>query len=120
VHAEDGLDEISIAAPTRVAELRDGEVSLYTITPEEFGMQRTSLDAVTVNSARRSLAMIEAVFDNKPGPARDIVCLNAGAAIYAADLAASLKDGVALASEAIASGRVKQTLASLIDVSNSV
>lgn len=120
VHAEDGLDEISIAAPTRVAELRDGEVSLYTITPEEFGMQRTSLDAVTVNSARQSLAMIEAVFDNKPGPARDIVCLNAGAAIYAADLAASLKDGVALASEVIASGRVKQTLASLIDVSNSV
>jgi len=120
VHAEDGLDEISIAAPTRVAELRDGEVSLYTITPEEFGMQRTSLDAVTVNSAMQSLAMIEAVFDNKPGPAHDIVCLNAGAAIYAADLAASLKDGVALASEAIASGRVKQTLASLIDVSNSV
>lgn len=120
VHAEDGLDEISIAAPTRVAELRDGEVSLYTITPEEFGMQRTSLDAVTVNSAMQSLAMIEAVFDNKPGPAHDIVCLNAGAAIYAADLAASLKDGVALASEVIASGRVKQTLASLIDVSNSV
>jgi len=120
VHAEDGLDEISIAAPTRVAELRDGEVSLYTITPEEFGMQRTSLDAVTVNSAMQSLAMIEAVFDNKPGPAHDIVCLNAGAAIYVADLAASLKDGVALASEVIASGRVKQTLASLIDVSNSV
>jgi len=120
VHAEDGLDEISIAAPTRVAELRDGEVSLYTITPEEFGMQRTSLDAVAVNSAMQSLAMIEAVFDNKPGPARDIVCLNAGAAIYVADLTASLKEGAALASEVIASGRVKQTLASLIDVSNSV
>lgn len=120
VHAEDGLDEISIAAPTRIAELRDGEVSLYTVSPEEFGMQRASLDAITVNDAMQSLAMIEAVFDNNPGPARDIVCLNAGAAIYAADLTVSLKEGVVLASEVIAGGRVKQTFAALIDVSNSV
>ena len=87
VHAEDGLDEISIAAPTRVAELRDGKISTYTVTPEEFGVKRTSLDAITVEDAAQSLAMIEAVFDDQPGPARDIVCLNAGAAIYAANLA---------------------------------
>jgi anthranilate phosphoribosyltransferase len=64
--------------------------------------------------------MIRAVFDNQPGPARDIVCLNAGAAIYAADLTKSLSQGVVLASEVITSGRAKQTLASLIDVSNEV
>ena len=120
VHAEDGLDEISIAAPTRVAELRDGKISTYTVTPEEFGMKRTSLDAITVEDAAQSLAMIEAVFDDQPGPARDIVCLNAGAAIYAANLATSLQQGVALASEAIASGRAKQTLASLVYASNAV
>jgi anthranilate phosphoribosyltransferase len=120
VHAEDGLDEISIATTTRVAELRDGSVSMYTVTPEEFGMQRASLDAITVQDAAQSLAMIRAVFANQPGPARDIVCLNAGAAIYAADLTKSLSQGVVLASEVITSGRAKQTLASLIDVSNEV
>jgi anthranilate phosphoribosyltransferase len=120
VHAEDGLDEISIATTTRVAELRDGSVSMYTVTPEEFGMQRASLDAITVQDAAQSLAMIRAVFDNQPGPARDIVCLNAGAAIYAADLTKSLSQGVVLASEVITSGRAKQTLVSLIDVSNEV
>jgi anthranilate phosphoribosyltransferase len=120
VHAEDGLDEISIAAPTRVAELRDGEISTYTVKPEDFGLQRAGLDVVAVADAAQSLAMIGAVFDNQPGPARDIVCLNAGAAIYAADLTASLQQGVELASEVIASGKAKQTLAALINASNTV
>jgi anthranilate phosphoribosyltransferase len=120
VHAEDGLDEISIATPTRVAELRNGEVSSYTLTPEEFGMQRASIDTITVNDAAQSLAMIQTVLDNQPGPARDIVCLNAGAAIYAAGLAASQQQGVAQAIEVIASGRAKHTFAALIDVSNTV
>jgi anthranilate phosphoribosyltransferase len=120
VHAEDGLDEISIAAATRVAELRNGEISTYTITPEEFGMQRAGLDSLAVADAAQSLAMIEAVFDNRPGPARDIVCLNAGAAIYAADLMATLQQGVDLASEVIASGKAKQTFAALIKASNTV
>ncbi|MEN8207236.1 MAG: anthranilate phosphoribosyltransferase [Pseudomonadota bacterium] len=120
VHAEDGLDEISIAAPTRVAELRDGKISSYTVTPEDFGMQTAGLDAIVVEDAEQSLAMIDAVFDNQPGPARDIVCLNAGAAIYAAGLTDSLKKGVEQASEVIANGRAKQTLASLIEISNAV
>ena len=120
VHAEDGLDEISIAAPTRVAELRNGKITTYTVTPEEFGMQAASLDAIAVENAAQSLAMIDAVFDDQPGPARDIVCLNAGAAIYAAGLTDSLNEGVARASEVIASGRAKQTLASLIEISNAV
>jgi anthranilate phosphoribosyltransferase len=120
VHAEDGLDEISIAAPTRVAELRDGDISVYTVTPEDFGLQRADLSAIAVENAGQSLAMINTVFDEQPGPARDIVRLNAGAAIYAAGLAASLADGVALASEAIQSGKARQTLAALVEVSNTV
>ena len=120
VHAEDGLDEISIAAATRVAELRDGEISTYSVTPEQFGMQRTGLDAIAVADAVQSLAMINAVFDDQPGAARDIVCLNAGAAIYAADLTETLQQGVQLASEVIASGKAKQTFALLISASKSV
>ena len=120
VHAEDGLDEISIAAPTRVAELRDGRISTYTVTPEEFGMKRASLDTIAVENAAQSLAMIGTVFDDQPGAARDIVCLNGGAAIYAAGLTASLQQGVERASKVIASGGAKQTLASLIETSHAV
>jgi anthranilate phosphoribosyltransferase len=120
VHAEDGLDEISIAAPTRVAELREGDISVYTVTPEDFGLQRADLSAIAVENVEQSLAMIRAVFDDQPGPARDIVCLNAGAAIYAAGLTPSLADGVVLAGEVIQSGKARQTHAALVDVSNSV
>ena len=120
VHAEDGLDEISIAAPTRVAELRDGEISLYTIAPEDFGLQRADLSAIAVDNAEQSLAMIKSVFDDQPGPARDIVRLNAGAAIYAAGLTPSLAEGVALATDVISSGKAGQTHQLLIDTSNAV
>ncbi len=120
VHAEDGLDEISIAAPTRIAELNKGDISVYTVTPEDFGLQRADLSAIAVENAAQSLAMIEAVFAGQPGPARDIVRLNAGAAIYAAGLAPSLADGVALAADVISSGKAGQTYQSLIDVSNAV
>ena len=120
VHAEDGLDEISIAAPTRVAELNKGNISVYTVTPEDFGLQRADLSAIAVENAAQSLAMIEAVFAGQPGPARDIVRLNAGAAIYAAGLVSSLADGVALAADVISSGKARQTYQSLIDVSNAV
>ena len=118
VHAEDGLDEISIAAPTQVAELKDGEITVYTISPETYGLQRAGLEAIAVNDAQQSLAMIRGVFDGQPGPARDIVMLNAGAAIYAAGLKASLADGVALAGEVIQNGKARQTFESLVDVSN--
>jgi len=120
VHAEDGLDEISIAAPTQVAELKDGEISVYTIFPETFGLQRASLEVIAVKDAQQSLAMIRTVFDGQPGPARDIVMLNAGAAIYAAGIKTSLADGIALAGEVIRSGKARQTLESLVDVSNAV
>ena len=120
VHAEDGLDEISIGAPSRIAELKGGDISVYTVTPEDFGLQRADLSAIAVEDASQSLAMIKAVFADQPGPARDIVCLNAGAAIYAAGLAPSLADGVVLASEVIRSGKAGATHQALVEVSNAL
>jgi len=120
VHAEDGLDEISIGAPTSVAELRNGEITVYTIAPEEFGLQHADLSTLTVDNAEQSLAMIRDVFDNQPGSARDIVILNAGAAIYAAGIAVSLADGVAQAGAALQAGEAKATLEALVRVSNAV
>ncbi|MDH3561618.1 MAG: anthranilate phosphoribosyltransferase, partial [Gammaproteobacteria bacterium] len=118
VHAEDGLDEISIGAPTHVAELKDGEISVYSVTPEDFGLQRADVASLAVADAQQSLAMIRDVLENRAGPARDIVTLNAGAAIYAAGLAASLADGVARAGEVLQSGKAKATLEALVRVSN--
>jgi anthranilate phosphoribosyltransferase len=120
VHAEDGLDEISIAAQTRVAELKDGEISLYTISPADFNLQRADLRSVAVENAAQSLAMIQSVFDGEPGPAHDIIALNAGAAIYAAGIAPTLAEGVVLAGEVIRDGRAKHTLAALVEVSNTI
>lgn len=120
VHAEDGLDEISIGAPTSVAELMNGEITAYTIAPEEFGLQHADLSTLTVDNAEQSLAMIRDVFDNQPGSARDIVILNAGAAIYAAGIAVSLADGVAQADAALQAGKAKATLEALVRVSNAV
>ena len=117
VHAEDGLDEISIASPTRVAELRDGQISTYTIQPEDFGMSRASLADIRADDALHSLAMIRDALANQPGPVRDTICLNAGAAIYAAGLAATLAEGVERAHEAIASGAAEAKLEQLIRAS---
>jgi anthranilate phosphoribosyltransferase len=118
VHAEDGMDEISIATPTFVAELNNGEVSTYTIQPEDFGMTRASLEEIRANDSVHSLEIIRAVFDNTDGPAKDIVSLNAGAAIYAAGLTSSLADGVSMAQQVIASGSVSEKLDQLISTTN--
>lgn len=118
VHAEDGLDEISIGSETHVAELKDGEVKTYTVKPEDFGMKSVGLDAVRAKDSADSLAIIKSVMDNKEGPAKDIVSLNAGAAIYVAGLATTLAEGVARAKEVIASGAVKNKLDELISLSN--
>jgi anthranilate phosphoribosyltransferase len=120
VHAEDGLDEISIATRTRVAELRDGEITLYSVSPEDFGLQRADIREIAVADAGASLAMIRGVFAGEGGPAHDIVILNAGAAIYAAGVVSTLADGVALADEVIRDGRAQQTLEALIEVSNAI
>ena len=117
VHAEDGLDEISIGGVTHVAELKDGRVSSFTLCPEQFGLARGDIKALTVATAADSLAMLRAVLDNAPGPARDIVLLNAGAAIYTAGLAATLAAGVAAAERAVASGVARAKLQALVDLS---
>ena len=117
VHAQDGLDEISIAAPTDVAELKNGEVLSYTVTPEQFGLQRASLDTLAVANAKASLEIIRQVLNNQPGPARDIVALNAGAAIYAADLADNLAEGICLAEQVLTDGSALAKFEALINYS---
>lgn len=118
VHAEDGMDEISIAAPTFVAELNNGEVSTYTIQPEDFGIARANLETIRATDSVHSLEIIKAVFNNVDGPAKDIVSLNAGAAIYVAGLTSTLADGVKKAQEVIASGSVSKKLEQLIAFTN--
>ncbi len=117
VHAEDGMDEISIGAPTRVAELKDGRVRVFTIQPEQFGFARGDVKQLGVVSPAESLVIIKDVFDNQPGPARDIVALNAGAALYVAGLAPSLEAGVKKAAEVIASGAARAKLDALAALS---
>ena len=118
VHSEDGLDEISIAAPTHVAELKDGVVKTYTITPEDFSMQRQALDSLIVDSASESPEKIQQVLANQAGPERDIICLNSGAAIYVAGLADSHQAGVAKAQQLIAEGAAAAVFERLIAFTN--
>ncbi|WP_458525420.1 anthranilate phosphoribosyltransferase [Onishia taeanensis] len=114
VHAEDGLDEISLAAPTQVAELKDGEITQYTIAPEDFGIQRQSLDSLKVSTADESLALVKQSLVGE-GPAADIVALNAGAALYASGIADTLKEGVLMAQDAQASKLPAEKLKELAD-----
>lgn len=117
VHARDGLDEISIGDITDVAELKEGVVHRYSIRPEDFGLNRADLNRIRVAGVDDSLQMLRGVLANRPGPARDIVQLNAGAAIYAAGRALSLAEGMARADEAIVSGEAMRRLEALIAIS---
>ncbi len=117
VHSADGLDEISIAAETHVAELRDGVVETYTIEPEQFGLERGSLEDLRVDGPEESLALIRQVLAGEAGPARNIVVLNAGAALYAAGLAPDLEEGVAQAGRVIDSGAAARKLDDLVALS---
>jgi anthranilate phosphoribosyltransferase len=108
VHAQDGLDEISLATPTRIAELKQGVVSEYTISPEELGVASQSLIGLTVDSAAESFELIKDALGSQLTPAAkkaaDILALNAGAALYVCGVADSIKAGVALAQSTIKSG----------------
>ncbi|MET0050855.1 MAG: anthranilate phosphoribosyltransferase [Candidatus Thiodiazotropha sp.] len=119
VHSRDGLDEISIGEATEVAELKEGQIRRYSIQPEDFGVTRSSLDTIKVADAAQSLGIIRGVLEDQPGPARDIVMLNAGAAIYTAGLAANLKEGVMKADAAIASGEARNRLDRLVVLTQS-
>ena len=110
VHGKDNLDEISLGAATLVGELKDGEVREYELHPEDFGLPMMSLRHLRVGSACESKAMMLAALENQPGAPRDIVCLNAGAALYVANLAGSIAEGIAKAREAIASGAARARL----------
>lgn len=114
VHSRDGLDEISIGDATEVAELKNGEIRRFSITPEEFGISRAPLDAIRVEAPQASLTMLRNVLENRPGPDRDIVILNAGAAIYVAGVAASLEEGMRLADAAITGGEARNRLERLV------
>ncbi len=119
VHGDDGMDEISISAPTSVAELKNGEITEYSIKPEDFGFNQHPVSNIRVKDAAESLEMVNSVLNNEASPARDIVALNAGAAIYVAGLTASHKAGIERALEVIESGEARQKLLDLINKSNS-
>ncbi|PLX60578.1 anthranilate phosphoribosyltransferase [Sedimenticola selenatireducens] len=119
VHSRDGLDEISIGDRTEVAELKQGQVRRFSIQPEDFGLKRTSIDQLKAVDAAASLSIIRDVLDNQAGPARDIVQLNAGAAIYTAGVTNTLQAGVERAGQAIASGEARNRLDRLVILTQS-
>ena len=114
VYGRDGLDEISLGAGTLVGELKDGVVREYEIHPEDFGLRMVGTRAFKVENAQESIAMLRGVLAGDAGPAHDIVCLNAGAALYAANVASSMEDGLRRAREAINSGAALQKLQQLV------
>ncbi|PTB18313.1 anthranilate phosphoribosyltransferase [Trinickia symbiotica] len=107
VYGKDGMDEVSLGAATLVGELRDGEIHEYEIHPEDFGLQMVSNRSLKVNDANESKQLLIEALENRPGVAREIVTLNAGTALYAANVAASIADGIQIAREAIATGRAR-------------
>jgi anthranilate phosphoribosyltransferase len=119
VHGEDGMDEISICAGTHVAELKDGQIREYHVRPQNFGMSQGSLDELKVHDRGEAKARLLAALDNRAGAARDIVAVNAGAAIYVAGLAPSLVNGVARAAQVLESGAAKAKLEQLVAFTNS-
>ena len=110
VYGRDGMGEVSLGAATMVGEYKDGGIHEYEIHPEDFGLTMASNRALKVETPAESLALLKAVLANQPGPARDIVVLNAGVALYAANVAPSMAAGVALARDALASGKAKAKL----------
>ena len=119
VHSEDGLDEFSIANTTYVAELKDNNISTYTIHPGDFGLEEGNLDSIKAENAEQSLALINEAFSGKKGVARDIIALNAGAAIYVSGLVNSFDEGVTQANQILSDGSAQDKLDAYILASNS-
>ena len=120
VHGNDGLDEITLAGPTEVAELKHGFVTEYSIEPKQFGIDNASIETLQVSNTAESKAMMLAALENHSGPARDIVILNAAAAIYVSGLANDMWGGVAKAREMIETGRAKAKLDQLVKFSQAL
>jgi anthranilate phosphoribosyltransferase len=116
VYGRDGMDEVSLGAATLVGELKDGQVTEYEIHPEDFGFSMASNRALKVETAQQSREMLLTVLDNEPGPARDIVILNAGVALYAANVVDNIRAGIERARAALDSGGARAKLDKLIEV----
>jgi anthranilate phosphoribosyltransferase len=114
VYGRDGMDEVSLGAATLVGEFKDGEIREYEIHPEDFGLTMASNRTLKVATPAESLALVRSVLDNEPGPARDIVVLNTGVALYAANVAPTMAEGVARARDAIASGKAAAKMAQFV------
>jgi len=114
VHGAGGLDEISLAGETMIAEVRDGVVRRFTVRPEEFGVERAPLEAIRGGTAAENAALLRRILEDQPGPARDIVVVNAAAALVAAGVAANFREAAGLASFVISSGAAAEKLASLV------
>jgi len=114
VHGSDGLDEITITGPTAVAELKHDFITEYQIEPKQFGIDVAPIESIQVKDGDESRARVESVLANEPGPSRDVVVLNAAAALYVSGVAGSLWDGVALARDTLASGAAKSKLEQLV------
>ena len=119
VHSEDGLDEFSIANTTYVAELKDNNISTYTVHPGDFGLEEGNLNSIKAENAEQSLALINEAFSGKKGVARDIIALNAGAAIYVSGLVSSFNEGVTQANQILSDGSAQDKLDAYILASNS-
>ena len=118
VHGLEGLDEISLCGPTNVAELRDGQVKEYILEPEQVGLTRCKLEDLHGGSAEQSAQIVKAILAGEKGPARDVVLLNSGAALYVSGKADSVKAGIALAAASIDSGKARQKLEQLVELTN--
>jgi anthranilate phosphoribosyltransferase len=120
VHSDDGMDEISTCDRTFVAEVQDGRIETRYVEPEEFGLPRAKREDLTVHGVEESAVAVRSVLTGEAGPARDIVLLNAAAAIYVGGKADSVADGLEAAAESVDSGRARDTLVRLIDVSQGI
>jgi len=118
VHGLEGLDEISLCGPTRVAELRDGRVKEYILEPEQFGLTRCKLTELHGGTAEQSALIVNGILAGDKGPARDVVVLNSGAALYVSGRAATVQDGIELAANSIDSGKARRKLEQLIELTN--
>jgi len=117
VHGDGGLDEVALSGPTRVAELRNGEVRSYEIAPSDFGLQAQALDGLSVTSAEESAALIRAALGGRASAqkAADLIALNAGATIYVSGIADSIENGVSMAEDLIATGQAGEKLKAFVD-----
>ncbi len=120
VYGKDGMDEVSLGAATMVGELKNGEVTEYEIHPEDFGLTMASSRALKVETPEESRAMLLGVLDNQPGAARDIVLLNAGVALYAANVVSTIQDGISRARQALESGAAKAKLDQLVTTAHAL